>query len=227
MAARKLGTSPVSLQKYDVVGTDAQSAPEFVRHIGMADPAVDKVVRGDQVSVAHMGPPLESDGEMPVHAVGSAKISAEEVNQIKLFVDQHTSEHLAHKLAGIPGSYAAYIIRPHARPEHAKDGTTKYVRFNCAGFVIEAYRDAGIDVLLTDESRLPVVDLETLQHAYPELASPLGQRLNHRYKWGCEGKGPWPVVLPGYLLHAFHRVANGNRAAIYVPQPGDERFNPV
>ena len=44
-------------------------------------------------------------------------------------------------------------------------GFTNHVchRFSCAGLVIEAYRDAGIDVVRTEEEDLPPVSLAELK----------------------------------------------------------------
>jgi hypothetical protein len=122
--------------------------------------------------------------------------------------------------------YAAYIIRPHAQPRLSGDGTPIYIRFSCVGFVVEAYRDAGLNVVVTDEANLPAVDLATLAVAYPELAAAdFGALLNRRYHWGCDGNGPWPVLMPGHLFHALAKIGPGERDFLpYVPKKDDERF---
>jgi hypothetical protein len=162
---------------------------------------------------------------MTASIVGSVGLSVEETNQIKVFIDEHRTEHLASLRLEPAGKYKTYLIRPHVQPESAMDGTVKFVRFSCVGFAIEAYRDAGIDVVVTDEALLPDVQLETLLNAYPGATVESWEWLNNRYKWGCNGDGPWRVVLPGYVFHALSKIARGSRSfQAYIPQAGDERF---
>jgi hypothetical protein len=221
MPSRRLANAAMLVHRYDLVGSYSDTTAGFVRHVGMVDPGESNVYRGAGVTVAHMGPPIEKDGEMAVDVVGSAGVTAEEAMQIQIFIDGHYLEHESLRLS----KQAAYVIRPHVQKRLSTDGTRRYTRFNCVGFVIEAYRDAGIDILITDESQLPDVSLEKLKSAYPDLAKDGAAKLNMRYEWGCDGSGPWRVVLPGYLFHALHNVIPGARGSIpYVPQAGDERF---
>src|SRR6185437_15528756 len=111
----------------------------------------------------------------------------------------------------------------HCSPLLAPDGTIICQRFSCGGFVIEAYRFAGIDLLTTDAGSLPPVGVELLRLAYPDQHRTLDNpRL--RTSLGLEGDGPWPIVLSGYLLHSLARAEAGIRSGPYHPQPGDEYF---
>ena len=69
-----------------------------------------------------------------------------------------------------------YIIMPHCREP---DASCSIRRFNCAGFVIEAYRNAGIDLVTTRVEALPDVPLQILLQAYPAFAKIL-QNIDHR-----------------------------------------------
>ncbi len=223
MPAQRIGSGSVALAQYDLVGSDSRSVVNFPCHAGLAEPGTNAVSRGERVTVAHMGPPLSVGGNMAADAVGTVGLTADEAKQIGVFIDEHINEHRAHTMA--TPAYASYVVRPRARPELAADGTTKYFRFSCVGFAIEAYRDAGIDFVVTDEHRLPTVPLDCLIKAYPAIPLSNWGRLNTRYNWGCDGPGPWPTMLPGYLFHALDHFVIGDRAAPpYLPQLGDEIF---
>ena len=118
-----------------------------------------------------------------------------------------------------------YVVHPHVREQTAPDGTVIYRRFSCAGFVIEAYREVGIELVVTEEGRLPSVPLNTLLLAYPDLQAEL-QSPRLRRMCGLPGEGPWAVVLPGYVLHSLDRPESEIRGSPYLPREGDEFFPP-
>lgn len=70
MPATRLTAQPVRILRFDVVGEDSGSVPNFVRHVGMAREAGVQVCHGDQVRVTHMGPPFENPGRMSAHTIG-------------------------------------------------------------------------------------------------------------------------------------------------------------
>jgi hypothetical protein len=167
----------------------------------------------------HMGPPLErKEGGVPIHARGTADLKVGEMRQIGVFVDEHLSEYEAENVRG----RQQYIIMPHCREP---DAGCSVRRFNCAGFVIEAYRYAGVDLVVTDTDSLPTISLETLSQAYPAAARILTNG-NRRRQLGLEGDGPWPVVLAGYVMNALNRPADDIRHQPYQPQPKNEYFAP-
>ncbi len=47
------------------------------------------------MAVAHMGPPLEIDGQMTANVIGSVGLTPNEIYQIQIFIDQHTEAHQA------------------------------------------------------------------------------------------------------------------------------------
>ena len=223
MPASRLDDTSHHVRRYDVVGSDSDGTVEFVGHVGLADE--DRAnFRGTDgpLSLVHMRPPLERGGApQPAHCVGGANLTIEERLQIALFVDELDSEYQAANVR----KRDQYVIAPHVSDEKAADGTTIHRRFNCGGFVIEAYREAGIDLLHTDPSELPPVSLETLVAQYPGFASIL-QRPTARQRMGLSGDGPWPVVLAGYLLNAVDRSSTEIRSRPHTASPGDEYFPP-
>ena len=219
MPAFRLGNQPVSIQKYDVAGQDSQTAPHFIRHVGLADEQRNDIRRNSEISLVHMGPPLrQGDAGKPIQAVGTAALTAGQIRQIGVFVDDLISEYEAEKVR----RQKQYVIHPHVREP---DVDIPCRRFSCAGFVIEAYRDAGIDLVVTDPGRLPRVALETLQQAYRDQADRL-RNPAIRSRFGLEGGPPWPVVLAGYVLNALNRTVDEIRRGPYTPASGDEFFPP-
>jgi len=130
-----------------------------------------------------------------------------------------------YKAAQIGSSREQYVICPHVENVLRDDHTILYRRFSCVGFVLEAYRDAGISVLLTDLAPPPLVGLDALKTQYPEFAKIL-DRPRERKKLGIPGDGPWPVVLAGYVLNALARPEREIRTTPYLARAGDEFFPP-
>jgi hypothetical protein len=219
MPAQRLGSHSASVFRYDVVARDSRVQAKFICHVALADEGRHDVLRETAVAVAHMGPPLERkhDG-FPIHACGGACLGVGEMRQVSVFVDEHISEYEADKVRG----ESQYTIMPHCREP---DECCSVRRFNCAGFVIEAYRYAGIDLVTTDTAFLPTVSLDTLSSAYPDLERVL-RSARHRSKFGLQGDGPWPVVMAGYVLNALNRSAEDIRREPYQPRQGDELFLP-
>lgn len=219
MPAQRLGNQPTSVFKHDVVAMDSAVEAKFIAHVGLADEERDNVVSRDTITLVHMGPPLErSEGKNPIQACGSADLKVGESRQIGVFVDEHLSEYEAEKIR----TERQYIIMPHC---HEPDADCSVRRFNCAGFVIESYRYADIDLVATSTDSLPTVSLEMLCRAYPDVAQLL-HNSGFREKFGLEGNGPWPVVLAGYILNALNRSAEDIRVEPYLPEAGDEYFPP-
>jgi hypothetical protein len=218
MPAQRLGNNPVSVFRYDVVARDSHAQARFIRHVGLADEERHDVLLNSTVAVAHMVPPLRRADGLAVHACGTAGLKVGELRQIDVFVDEHVSEYEADKIR----RERQYVIMPHCREP---DESCSVHRFNCAGFVIEAYRYAGIDLVTTDVTSLPAISLDVLSQAYPDLEQFL-QVPKSRHWFGLEGDGPWPVVMAGYVMNALNRSAEDIRKQPYTPRPGDEFFLP-
>jgi hypothetical protein len=210
----------------DVVGQDGEEAA-FVAHTGLAESG--GLQTTESVAVIEMGPPLHGPGsarQIRAHVVGSADLTHDELQKIRRFVDQHASEHLVFEELGIVGVINAaplmYCVLPHACPFEEEDGRYARMRFSCAGFVLEAYQSARIQLIVTN--RLPPVDLDVLNRGYPRLMRLVRAGRLAQEELGLTGSGPWPVVMCGYLFHALNRDADSIRRQPYQPGPDDWYF---
>lgn len=207
----RLGNTVVVLSELDVVGQDGETS--FVRHLGLA--ASKGSIDRANVPVHDMGPPLRSPGDMQVDVHGRAELDDNEMRKIKSFVERHASEHAARDLSSGTGILRGYCVHPHVLPQKESDGTVLYQRFSCAGFVVEAYRFARINLL--DLDHIPPVSLDSICKAYPEIANELRNRQNTRARVGLQGDGPWGIVFCGYIVHALNRSAQDIRNTRFTP----------
>jgi hypothetical protein len=222
MPAWRIFEGECVIRLFDVVGLDSGTTPEFTRHVGLAAEGRAAHTAMSPLPWEHMGPPLlRNDSKGPIHSLGSTNLTVEETLQVRLFIDELESEYKATTFRQ-PGSWQ-YVVAPHVDEEKAADGTTKYRKFSCAGFVIEAYREASIDLVTTNTADLPAVDLPMLLRQYPDQARALVDP-RHRRKIGLEGDGPWRVVLAGYILNSLARQEGEIRDHPHRPEAGDEFF---
>jgi hypothetical protein len=220
MPAQRIATTAVGIRRFDVVGHDASGEAEFIAHVALSGGDFPGYSPIAPLTVVHMGPPLDRAGETIAHCVGSARLTADEQFQIGVFADEVALEYQA---ARAVIRQQQYVIAPHVDEQRSEDQTVVRRRFSCAGFVVEAYRDAGIDLLRTERDRVPLVQLESLKVQYPSFA----RLLDHdrfRADFGLTGDGPWPVVLAGHVLNALARTETDIRSAPYQAQAGDEYF---
>lgn len=114
MPARRLDSSPITLNRFDVVGLDSDTVPTFVRHVGLSSTSVGDVDKGSVVAWTPMGPPLEqnSDPGLPVHVCGTVALTPNELRQIQLFVNEIVSEQLSAQRAATN----QYVVRLHFTP---------------------------------------------------------------------------------------------------------------
>ena len=222
MPTQRVGSIPIAIHRFDVIGLDASSEPGFVEHVALAAEEREDHVASEALPVDHMRPPLERPGECHADCVGSAGLTVDEQLQIGLFSDEVESEYGA---AQVKDPRRQYVICPHVDLFRSEDQTVIYRRFSCVGFVLEAYREARIDVLWTDFAPLPLVGLDALKVQYPRFA----RRLDNpkvRNEFGLGGDGPWPVILAGYVLNALARPEKEIRTTPYLARAGDEFFPP-
>jgi hypothetical protein len=219
MPAQPLRDEPVSVRKFDVAGYNSPEMPDFVRHVGLFAEDRSELRRDELLPLVHMGPPLGiGDGPTAVHNMGTARLRTDEVLQIQIFIDERAAEYEAADVR--QDKRAQYCVLPHVEPFEELDGTVTYWKFSCAGFVIEAYRYAGLDLVVTDQERIPPVEFDLLDTAYPGLAT--SARLRAYFK--LQGAGPWGIVLAGYVLNALNRSADAIRREPYRPALGDAFF---
>lgn len=216
MPAQRLGNRPVSVSRYDVVALDSPGVIGFIQHVGLLNEETRDLSLNDIATLAHMKPPLaQRDAGCAVHATGSAKLDVTQVRQIGVFVDEQDSEYKANEIR----AQRQYVIVPHVREP---DAGCSCRRFSCAGFVIEAYRYAGIDLVCTDLASLPRVSLEMLSQAYPDIS----RLAKAREQYGLSGEGPWPVVMAGYVLNSLARTVDKIAEEPYLPRVEDAYFPP-
>jgi hypothetical protein len=220
MPARRLGRASTSVRKFDVVGQDSVATAEFVRHIGLAGETKDPFDPSAPLDMVHMGPPLSrGPASLSVSSLGTTGLTVDEVRQIEVFIDEQILEYQAAQSR--PDQQ--YVISPHFVEHRSWDGTLVCRRYNCAGFVIEAYGEVDVELLESAPSSLPPVALTTLTVQYPDMVRLL-ERPNIRERFGIPGEGPWPVVLAGYVVNALDRTEDEIRRSPYQVAIGDEFF---
>ncbi len=231
MPAQQIGNTAINIALYDVLGFDSQVRATFVGHVALATSTV-VASQGTPASVrfAHMAPPL-SRGRASANCHGNVGLDERKLQTIDAFVRQLESEYAAEKARrNATGAWDEsakdrfkedqYTIRPHVR---WPDGDRPYHQLSCAGFVQEAYDEAGITLVDADEANLPTCSLDTLKIAYATSAAHL-EDIVFRVQKGLDGEGPWPVLLPGYLMHALDRERDEILASPFRATPGDECF---
>jgi hypothetical protein len=223
MPAERLGTAVVPIREFDVIARDSAGHSGFVGHLALAAAGLPSHRPSDLVPVIHMRPPLENLGLCVADCVGSVGFTAEQKFQVRLFAEELDSEYRAMQLRS---PLDQYVICPHASVFSSSDDTVVFRRFSCAGFVIEAYREAGVELLRTDLALLPLVTLDELKSQYPDLARHLDKE-KERQKLGIGGDGPWPVLLAGYVLNSLARTSAEIHATPYLSRPGDGFFPPT
>lgn len=220
MPAWRLGNQPASFHRFDVAGQDAATEAEFVRHVGLLSAAYNGITCDAAVSLDHMGPPLRtSDNAKPIQTIGAVPLTADQQEQVRVFVNERDLEYKAEQSLS---RWRQYVVHPHVvRPNES----FSRFRFSCSGFVMEAYREAGIGLIEGQSANVPRIDAQKVIHAYPELEDAI-RNVGVRKRFGLQGDGPWPVVLAGYVLSALNRTRDEILAGPHTPLPGDEYFPP-
>lgn len=124
------------------------------------------------------------------------------------------------------------VIPPIRSVRDEVDGTFRYFRFSCAGFVAHCYKQS-LDVQLVDLTSLPKASKAEIEQAYGNSLSDLTSEeveelgLNQRRRQTINGLGwkttideeptGWPILLPGYLIKALDRDDGEIRTTPLVP----------
>jgi len=217
MPAIDLTQGPKTVSCYDVVGQRAEGQTRFVKHVGLLNEDNRLVEMDDEVSVLHMGPPLERGGTIKVHVAGRVPLTNDEIKKFSTWVEKIADEYKELRV----GKRAQYIIYPPWKDEYdSNTGVRRYRRYSCAGFVLDGHRQVDIELLEIDADALPDVDKQTIMSAYPDARRYASQLP----KYGLEGNGPWKVVLAGYVLHALNRPTDQIRRKPYQAKYGNEQF---
>lgn len=231
MPAQQIGNTAINIALYDVLGFDSQDRATFVGHVALATSTV-AASQGTPASVryAHMAPPL-SRGRTSANCYGHVGLDERKLETINAFVRQLSSEYEAEKKRrNATGTWDdsakdqfeadQYTIRPHVR---WPDRDRPYHQLSCAGFVQEAYDEAGITLVDADEANLPQCSLDTLKTTYAAFAEQLEDAV-FRVQKGLDGDGPWLILLPGHLMNALDRARDEILATPFRATPGDECF---
>ena len=217
MPAFDLAEQTATLGRFDVVGTHSETSPGFVRHVALLNTDDREVSGDDTVNVVHMGPPLETDGQLSADVAGRIPLTNDEVNSMKTWIETVKDEYQFESARG----RQQFIIDPPWKDIRGENtGVRRYRRYSCAGFVLDAHLRVDISLLMIDNEVLPEVPRQTLQAAYPDVF----RNPDRLERFGLQGNGPWRVVLAGYVLHALNRSGDEIRAEPYVAQGGDEVF---
>lgn len=235
MPAQQLANNvAINIALYDVLGFDSQERATFVGHVALASSMVSSS-QGTPAGVrlVHMTPPLlvGSPVRDPAKCHGHVGLDEPKRRVIEAFVRRLESEYAAEavrrRLAGTWDQAAKdqfrsdqYTIRPHVR---WPDGDRPYHQLSCAGFVQEAYEEAGIPLVDTDDANLPTCSLDTLKTAYAVVAAHL-EDTEFRVQKGLNGDGPWPILLPGYIMNSLDRDRDEILSSPFHATPGDECF---
>ena len=130
MPAWRLNGTLVEVQQYDVASIDSESVPQFVGHVGLSSEGPKELGQDKEppcLAMVHMMPPLHDNRHLwPIHAVGTANLSAAQVFQIKILCQRQQKEYEAQKARG----KAQYVIRPHVK---LPDAHYPFHRYSCAG----------------------------------------------------------------------------------------------
>lgn len=218
MPAYRLGSEKIDIAHFDAIGSDG-SEQGFVVHLGLAAESITGVLPKQRVRAVHVAPPAK-ESTIVVDVVGSVGLTYNETMLIQDFVNRHVFEVQAE---AVRDRRSCYVLCPHVAPVLGDDGEVIYTRFSCAGFVVEAFKEAGI--LAVDVEALPKIKRARLAVAYSFVNSPRFEEWNEEYEWGLDiNEKEWPVLMPGYVLHAFDRIPDDVRKTPYRPRLGDELF---
>ena len=221
MPALELANEPHSFSRYDVMGEYADTQHGFVGHVGLLDADSQDLSAGSDAIAVHMRPPLARGKTIVVHVAGRVPLTNNEIKVIAAWTEEIADEYDANEVSGAGGWRRQYIIHPPWEDE--RDPITRvrrYRRYSCAGFVLDAYLQVEIELLETDPDRLPEVDRQTIDAAYPQAVG--NPKLLAEF--GLQNVGPWRIVLGGYVLHALDRPTEDIRNSPYKAQPDDKRF---
>jgi len=205
----------VQARRFAVVGIYSLTNRPFVVHAALL--ARDHELKGEcHLPLFHMGPPLAIGDGQDCHLLGQVGLTNEEIEAIDDWVASISTQYSETII--LP--FQQYVVYPHMKWAYSEENRPLRQRFSCVGYVIEAYRSAGIELIETEQ--LPEVDKVLLKVAYPAFAQmeriaqkPAGAAILANKNGfqgfddlGTPGDGPWRVALAGYLFHATDRYRN-------------------
>jgi hypothetical protein len=226
MPAWRVNHRSLVLRQYDVGGVDSPHVASSVQHLVLSQEERADITKSDAfIAAVHMGPPLRSTPRLAyaIDSFGTVSLEPGEIRQVMEFVDERLLEFQAQRKRTERPSLRRqaedqYIIDPASKEP---DSSKPYWRFSCAGFVMEAYSWAGLQLLVDRNTHgFPTVTVDRLKEAYPSHADDL-EDPDFRARMGLIGDGPWAVVLAGYIINALNRISTDIRSTPYLPNQGD------
>jgi len=151
--------------------------------------------------------------------------------RISEFFTETTRPKLVIPRPGQEAEFATFLNKCHfiAHPPIKKEvdpitGNLKSIWYSCAGFVLDCFESNAVKKLLVswDDPSFPKVHEGTIREVWCrrlELTPQLKDTL------GLLGDGPWPVVMPGYIMNAFKRRADEIRSEPFSPTEHDITVN--
>lgn len=228
-------STPVKATRYAIIGEYAKDQPTgFVRHAALLKESME-ITTQIEVGVWHIGPPIvaglqgSKEARCRVDVLGDISLSIAECEAVADFLASVEKENRS-----AVRRFQQYTIIPHMKWTVSEEGRRVRRRFSCTGFVIEAYREAGVELIDTDH--LPLAEESILKAIYSELeqieaAEEAFQRrigFLGRGDLGIHGPGPWAIALPGYIFHSTARLADGEkRPERYQPTTVKEAYFPL
>jgi hypothetical protein len=206
-----------------IVGTH-RGDDNFVGHVGISER--DAELQGPtELLVSHMSPPLWH-GHMRADVIAYlGDLSTDELYRMQTW--QATVFPAISPPSGRISRWRDYIVHPpyFCKPAEKPGRSVKWM-FSCVGWVLASYElGCRVKVLSWEDNALPQVSPELLQAAYEIDAS--GQDSRLLAERGLPPPGPWRIVLPGYLFHAFARGDAAVRKHPYCPATMDESYYPM
>jgi hypothetical protein len=221
----------IGLPRFAVIGTYDGENSTFVRHVALLQEE-GSVSFGSEAPVFHMGPPLvvgarseaQTGGESrcPSHVVGWLGLANDERDGI---IDWLAEVEKEDRPSGSLRMWLSYTVDPPECWRPDENGRRLYRRFSCGGFVLACYRDgAGIELInVTAPIGWPEISFDEIVRAYGPRIRKVRESL--RQDLGIPGEGPWPILLAGYVIHAFNRSNDEIRtSALTVSDPALARF---
>ena len=213
----------ISVARYSIVGmyTD-EPGSRFVGHVALIRDD-GPTSHGTEVPVWEMQPPLvagpisasrtKQDAKCPAHVVGWLSLNSDEREGITDWLSEVDKQDRPNTRSGRVEQYTV-SLSPKDQWHQDEKGVPLYRRFNCVSFVLAAYLDgAGISLIDTSAPEgLPEVDMGTVARAYGEH---LRTHDRVRTDIGLPGKGPWRILLAGYVYHAMNRPDGSIRSTSY------------
>ncbi|HRI70717.1 MAG TPA: hypothetical protein PK156_41075 [Polyangium sp.] len=193
-----------------------------IRHVGLLAQDGPITHANADVDVWHMAPPLVGPpapgSTMPCHLLGWL----EDLDEENLLLIEQEAR-LMVEGGGWIGQYIVFPAIQLSERKEDKGGKSMPLRsrFSCAGFVAHCY-DRGKKTLV-DLERLPPVHAHQLLQIWPDRKDRFMTE-GRRNSVGLKEGGPWPVLLPSYLLHAIDACEKRKAPLPYAPVDEDWQY---